>query len=85
MWSLDGERAFEGKQLVINLDTPQVDAISMLGGKLVQVDQQRVQREAVFPRRHCFSLVDANASLRRGPGETVAYPHSDLAVDVNRL
>ena len=32
MWSLDGERALEGKQLVIDLNTPQVDAISLLGG-----------------------------------------------------
>jgi hypothetical protein len=71
--------------LVINLDVPQVDAEAMLGSNLVQIDQQRVQRETVFARRQCFTLMDANASLRRGPGETVAYPHSDLAVDVDRL
>jgi len=88
MRRLDGVRPFEGKQLLVDLDAPQVDAKFMLGSNFVQVDQQRVQRKAVLsvlPRRQSFSLMNPYGSFRSGSREAVAYPHTDVAVDVDSL
>ena len=38
MRRLDGVRSFEGKQLLVDLDAPQVNAKFMLGSHFVQVD-----------------------------------------------